>query len=195
MSTQDETPRKPMNELRECPLYGQWRHNNGYICCGTLRIAKADFDTDPSPEFQQRVFDWVCQQLNASPPTPTAAMDVETIARRFSHQMNAGIQGERLVELVKSAITEAIAPLHQQLAEKTAEVEEHKQNFRDTFQLLHVYGKKPEESLQMFLHRSKAQLATAEERVRELEQKLATVEKHITTPATIEFIATKTAGK
>src|SRR5687768_1516167 len=47
------------------PLSGEWRHGSGYLMCGTFRIAKADFDTDPSDEWKARIFDWMVAQLNA----------------------------------------------------------------------------------------------------------------------------------
>jgi hypothetical protein len=47
------------------PLLGTWRHNNGYLCCGTLRIARADFDTDPDEKFRIILFDWMVARLNA----------------------------------------------------------------------------------------------------------------------------------
>jgi len=46
------------------PLQGEWRHNAGIICCGTLRIAQADFDTDPTEEVKKEILDWVCKTLN-----------------------------------------------------------------------------------------------------------------------------------
>lgn len=45
-------------------LLGTWRHAHGEIFCGTLRIARADFDTDPNIEFRTRVFDEICATLN-----------------------------------------------------------------------------------------------------------------------------------
>lgn len=47
------------------PLKAHFRHNNGYICCGTLRIAKEDIDTNPSDTFKKELFDWICETLNA----------------------------------------------------------------------------------------------------------------------------------
>lgn len=46
------------------PLSGRWRHGDGYLICGTLRIARADFDTDPSPEIQTELLDWIVSSLN-----------------------------------------------------------------------------------------------------------------------------------
>lgn len=48
------------------PLLGCWRHGNGAICCGTLRIAREDFDTQPSRECKDEILDWVCSTLNAA---------------------------------------------------------------------------------------------------------------------------------
>lgn len=45
-------------------LRGEWRHSHGMIFCGTLRIAKADFDTNPHPDFCARVFDDICRTMN-----------------------------------------------------------------------------------------------------------------------------------
>lgn len=50
------------------PLTAEWRHNNGYLICGTLRIARADFDNDPSQEFKGEVLDWVVDIINAALP-------------------------------------------------------------------------------------------------------------------------------
>lgn len=46
------------------PLLGEWRANNGYLCNGTLRVARTDFDTDPSPKFRREVFEWIAKTLN-----------------------------------------------------------------------------------------------------------------------------------
>jgi hypothetical protein len=46
------------------PLSGRWHHGNGALACGTLRVARADFDTNPSETVQAEVFDWICEVLN-----------------------------------------------------------------------------------------------------------------------------------
>ncbi|MDH5573660.1 MAG: hypothetical protein OEY89_17985 [Gammaproteobacteria bacterium] len=43
---------------------GNWRHSNGIIFCGSLRIAIRDFDTNPSEKVAKECFDWVCETLN-----------------------------------------------------------------------------------------------------------------------------------
>lgn len=48
------------------PLMGNWRHSNGVICCGTLRIANVDIDTNPSEEFKSELLGWICKTLNAA---------------------------------------------------------------------------------------------------------------------------------
>ena len=45
-------------------LTGRWRINEGVLCCGTLRIANFDFDTDPSDEFKQGVYKQMLDALN-----------------------------------------------------------------------------------------------------------------------------------
>lgn len=46
------------------PLTGNWHHGNETLCCGTLMIAREDFDTNPNPSFKKEVFDWICNTLN-----------------------------------------------------------------------------------------------------------------------------------
>ena len=48
----------------EIPLSGKWHHGNGVLICGTLRIAREDFDVLPSSEFKKELFDWICEVLN-----------------------------------------------------------------------------------------------------------------------------------
>ena len=56
----------------ESPLgTNRWHHGNGVLVCGTVRIATADFDTNPPQEFQTRMFDWICQTLNEEANKPT----------------------------------------------------------------------------------------------------------------------------
>lgn len=49
------------------PLTGRWHHGANYICCGTLRVFRKDFDTSPTLEFETDVMKWVCDRLNGSP--------------------------------------------------------------------------------------------------------------------------------
>lgn len=53
-----------MSKFIEPPFSGEWRHGNGYLICGTLRIAVQNFDSDPSETMKKEVFDWICQTLN-----------------------------------------------------------------------------------------------------------------------------------
>lgn len=45
-------------------LYGRFHHGHGYLCSGTLRLMRADFDTNPSQEFQDALFEQVCESMN-----------------------------------------------------------------------------------------------------------------------------------
>lgn len=47
------------------PLTGRWHHGNGALVCGTINVARADFDTNPTQNFQDDLFTWACDTLNA----------------------------------------------------------------------------------------------------------------------------------
>lgn len=49
---------------REPVLLGRFHHGEGFLCSGSIRVMRADFDTNPSAEFQQQFFDWVCEVMN-----------------------------------------------------------------------------------------------------------------------------------
>jgi len=62
-----------INDLRETqaerviadtPLLGRWHHGNGEICNGSLRIATASIDTNPSESVRDEILDWMCNTLN-----------------------------------------------------------------------------------------------------------------------------------
>lgn len=55
------------------PLLGEWHHGDGVLCSGSLRIARADFDTNPADAFKREVFDWMCATLNAAQTFPPLA--------------------------------------------------------------------------------------------------------------------------
>jgi hypothetical protein len=61
--------------VQECDVEpavaGRWHHGGGYLVCSTVRIAKADFDTNPAESFQSEVFDQICEVLNSSRLGPT----------------------------------------------------------------------------------------------------------------------------
>ncbi len=47
-------------------LTGRWHHGNGALVCGTINVARADFDTNPTQQFQDELFTWACNTLNAN---------------------------------------------------------------------------------------------------------------------------------
>lgn len=53
-------------QAQEPPLLGRWRHNNGVVCNGSMRIFLADIDTNPSVEFTEKLMTWVCDTLNTA---------------------------------------------------------------------------------------------------------------------------------
>lgn len=50
----------------EPPLAGRWHHGNGYLACGSFRVAGADWEAGvcEAENLRERVFDWVCMRLN-----------------------------------------------------------------------------------------------------------------------------------
>ena len=63
-------------EAPERPLSGEWRHSNGFVSNGTLRVFRADFDTNPSNEFVSEVLDWVVSRLNSRASSTTVPVEV-----------------------------------------------------------------------------------------------------------------------
>lgn len=47
------------------PLTGSWHHGNGTLVCGSINVARADFDTNPTQDFQNDLFNWICETLNS----------------------------------------------------------------------------------------------------------------------------------
>ena len=45
-------------------MLGNWRINNGILRAGTLRIAKMDYDTNPSDEFKKDIEQFIVTALN-----------------------------------------------------------------------------------------------------------------------------------
>lgn len=43
-----------------------WRHGNGVVSTGSIRVLREDFDTNPSPEVKTKMLDWICDALNAA---------------------------------------------------------------------------------------------------------------------------------
>lgn len=48
------------------PLSRHWRHGNGVVSCGTLRIFSENFDTQPADAVKTEIVQWVCDTLNAT---------------------------------------------------------------------------------------------------------------------------------
>lgn len=63
------------------PLRGRWHHGNGILGSGTLRIARADFDTNPTQELQHEVFQWITDTLNAAQARARATIEASDYAR------------------------------------------------------------------------------------------------------------------
>lgn len=97
---------------------GRWHHGSGYLCMGTLRVARADFDTNPSAEVQAAFFDEMCAVLNAH-PTPDAGRVAELEARAESFRL----EGLRIIDdlsdcqIERNQAKDRIASLEAQLTE------------------------------------------------------------------------------
>lgn len=60
LATQMRELRKPADEQPVGGKWGPFRHSNGVICCGSLRVARADFDNNTAPEVQKEILDALC---------------------------------------------------------------------------------------------------------------------------------------
>jgi hypothetical protein len=82
MSTEKTTPATSRaSNCSDAPtLTGRWRVSEGLLCCGTLRIAKFDFDTDPSDEFKQGVYKQILDGLNGKIKGCQAGQDGECVS-------------------------------------------------------------------------------------------------------------------
>lgn len=47
-------------------LTGHWHHGDGVLICGTVRVAREDFDSAPPRTFKKEFWDWVCNTMNAA---------------------------------------------------------------------------------------------------------------------------------
>jgi hypothetical protein len=80
-----------MTKRIESPLgTNNWHHGNGVLVCGGVRIARADFDTNPSREFQENMFDWICQTLNDGHEKQKLHEHIELYAAEMSEAKEAG---------------------------------------------------------------------------------------------------------
>jgi hypothetical protein len=43
---------------------GRWHHGAGFLCMGTIRVAREDFDSEPTQEVKTEIFDEICAVLN-----------------------------------------------------------------------------------------------------------------------------------
>lgn len=57
------------------PLLGNWHHGNGEICNGSLRVATASIDTNPTDSVRDEILEWMCNTLNAPKLTKEAFLD------------------------------------------------------------------------------------------------------------------------
>lgn len=92
-------------------VYGGWRHNNGYLINHTIRVARADFDTDPSEAYKQSIFDFLCEaannyervvkELEATERKLAEADKMAGVVKTFVHTFDREGQAIRLVSIDK----------------------------------------------------------------------------------------------
>lgn len=56
-------------------LKGRWHYGNLHLCCGTLRIMRADFDTITDLSEQNKIMQNICDILNTRPTTGWRPME------------------------------------------------------------------------------------------------------------------------
>lgn len=103
---------KALRKLRDSGTRGHWRHSHGAICCGTIRVAQADFDTSPSGEVQSAILDQLCESANALPDLLDRLAALEAENKRLRAQqapLNGTInklrrENERLREAMNKAV-------------------------------------------------------------------------------------------
>lgn len=57
--------------VNRLPLTGGFHQGNGVLVCGTVRVAREDFDTDPSDQFRKEFWTSLCDVMNAALPFRT----------------------------------------------------------------------------------------------------------------------------
>lgn len=55
---------KKSNPLKSRVLTGDWRVSDRGIFCGTLRVGKIDFDTNPTVEMRSKIYSQMEKALN-----------------------------------------------------------------------------------------------------------------------------------
>lgn len=57
----------PHPQPDQVPFEGEYRVSNGFLCNGSVRLMRADFDTNPSDEFKREFYDYLLRCLNGRP--------------------------------------------------------------------------------------------------------------------------------
>ena len=69
-------------------LTAEWRVNEGVLCCGSLRIASFDFDTNPSNDFKVAVYKQMLDALNGPLVGCQASRDGDCISNQCPQRVN-----------------------------------------------------------------------------------------------------------
>lgn len=57
----------PYPQTDQAPLESEYRVSNGFLCNGSVRLMRADFDTNPSDVFKQEFYDYLLRCLHSQP--------------------------------------------------------------------------------------------------------------------------------
>lgn len=99
------------NQLIEPPLTGRWHHGNGVLVCGTVRVARADFDTNPSAAFEDEMLGWMCRVMNAETGLYLAKKRGQPDAAIVYEEVEPGVEVRLSAEL-EAELRRAINPTY-----------------------------------------------------------------------------------
>jgi hypothetical protein len=97
------------------PLAGRWHHGNGFLCCGTFRVAREDWEAGvcAAPGMRQKVLDWMCERLNAPAPAAQKAAKTDDWQQAIIEQAMVtecvSIEGREPLDILRDIISWHVA--------------------------------------------------------------------------------------
>lgn len=75
-----------VDAISEPPLAGEWRFNNGYLCCGTFRVMVQDWEAGvcAAGDMRNQVGKWIAETLNRN----GRGMDASAVADKVRHALD-----------------------------------------------------------------------------------------------------------
>lgn len=87
------------------PNYGRWHHGNGVLCVGSIRVAREDFDTNPTNKIKDEIFDWMCKTLNGVETKKPTYVAQPVVAGQAYNMIS-----HKLLDIVWTALTQYSYP-------------------------------------------------------------------------------------